>query len=136
MQEIQRNMIERNDQVELRLSLINGAGIGLFAKKKIKKNTRICDYGGHIEIVTSSQEISLQGDKSFYDATYGRIIHGNETTYGPFINDPRVEMLVNAKIKYNVRTDAFEVICNSTEDIKKGEEIYICYGPQFWDTHS
>ena len=113
-------------------STIEGAGNGLFARTLIKEKEQICDYRGE----TVSQEDIERED---FDKTYvfswpvgDTWMHVDakkeDSGFGRFINDPRDETKVNARITRRGN----KLVVVATTEILPGEEIFIDYGYEYW----
>lgn len=123
---------ENSEVVEIKNSKITDAGKGLFAKKKIKKGDFICWYFG----VLIEKDFVLN---EYYDSDYLLSNPHNEliidaadpsSCYGRYINDSLGLKKNNAEFIFYDNTFSAGVI--ATKNIKKGEEIYLSYGMEFW----
>ena len=130
-------MAVRKSNLEIKTSLIPGAGNGLFTKVKIKNGTIIGVFEGEIIPVDESDNrpesdgwfVELEND--LYLDCYP--IH-SEAKYA---ND--VDGIVKIKDVFNnseiccYDDDSTRVYLISNMDIEKGSEIYCSYGEQYWD---
>ena len=91
----------------------------------------ICRYGGKLidkdqSIASDSIYIRYNGNKA--DPLY---IDGDPiTSYGPKSNDPFDAERFNAKIMQLPNSN--QVCLMPTCDIRKGEEIFVAYGAEYW----
>jgi SET domain-containing protein len=105
--------------------------LGLFAKKKIKANKFICQYGGETYekfLLTTSD---VKGDSTYFDPSVNRIVYGTKDSLGCYANDPKDDTKCNCIIKYVHRNKTFEVFALEN-DIEKEEELYLAYGEDYW----
>jgi len=124
---------ENSDIVEIKPSKLTNAGDGLFATKSIKKDEFICWYSG----VYLSKEFIENG---YYESDYlfqprGRnklVIDASDpnSCYGRYINDSLSKMKKNSDFESYADTHSAAII--ATKNIRKGSEIYISYGNNFW----
>jgi SET domain-containing protein len=126
----------KKNKVEVRLSKIEGAGLGLFAKSKITKGELISEFTG--ELVNNKQlEILLSKRKMLflidYDENYTLDVE-NSNCLAKYANDAKgskkIKGLINNSkiIFYNDK-----VFLVATKDIKRREEIYTSYGKEYWN---
>jgi len=131
--------------VEVRTSTIQNAGQGVFATNYITKNTKIgryqglgmtksmidSIYGTGIATYALSVTCTNASDCGTYEPHKDHIVcidglfGGNWTTY---INDGP-----HSGIAENVYFAENGTIITLT-DIKKGEELFVSYGEEYWDT--
>ena len=139
-------------------SLINGAGLGIFAKQKIKKNTPIIIYYG--ELLSTNDILNLyQNDNTMYKndiSPYLRTtgidnmqVNGktsenqnNLNLKGYLVNDSNsISYIDELNIKNYIENDKNNVVIVETKDfpiyyasrdILEGEELYASYGLAFW----
>jgi hypothetical protein len=50
-----------------------------------------------------------------------------------FINDPRVEGRCNVKFEHIQEPDTWHCPVIAQRDIEAGEELFVSYGPRYWD---
>lgn len=79
------------------------------------------------KMVKMSKEGKILKEKKIYIDSWEE-----GSCYGRFINDPRNDHLVNARIV--MRGDKMVVI--ALEEIKPGQEIFISYGEDYWKARS
>jgi len=114
-----------NDFVGESQSTIPEAGVGLFAKKDIKKGEKICEYiGKKIRRVPKDARYCIKLRNGMYvDAIDPNSGHGR------FSNDSLHKLLDNAEF---VEDFANTVFLEATRDIKAGEEIFCSYGWEYY----
>ena len=121
----------KSDSLEVRTSLIPGAGNGLFALKDYEPNDILCEYTG--SRLTLLQTMRLK-DKTYLMGGFGLNCHidakDHPDVLARYINDARDEARQNAKfVKLKVAKKAQVV---AIQPIKAGDEIYASYGPVYW----
>jgi hypothetical protein len=123
-------------RVEVRRSLLAGAGWGLFAIKRFKENDSLATYEGNvITDLTSKDYLSSNRDYVNWavknaktkERIYIDAIH-ESSCFGRYANDPIDDHLVNAKILWNGK----RMILKATMDIDPGDEIYLSYSDDYW----
>ena len=124
---------DNNKTVELKDSKIAGAGTGLFAKKKFKKDEFICWYFG----VLVDKDLV---ENEYYDSDYllknphhlDFIIDADDplSCFGRYANDSLGRKKNNSRFEFYVDINTASLV--ATKDIKKGDEIYVDYGTDFW----
>ena len=129
----------RNSNLEVKKSIIPGAGNGLFTKVKIKKGTIIGLFGG--ELITDD-EADNRPD------SYGWFVDlGNGFSIDCYKNDAKANYandaqgLIKTRLKNNCNIqqdtdkDGNIFVCLIAEvDIPKGSEIFVSYGDSYWET--
>ena len=65
------------------------------------------------------------------DANGGRFFIGKAHSYGTYANDPLDILKYNADLSWNAATSRWEV--RSTVQIDYLDEIFVRYGPTFWE---
>lgn len=131
--------------MEVKRSLIPGAGLGLFACKHFPKNTLVGYYGGKIlpaESVTASDYIidnhSTTNFNNYLDASQStggicRYIndHNNHKQPRPRPNDAAS----TPRFYYNARFASYKerkAKVMTLKGVDVGEEFYINYGAAYW----
>lgn len=124
---------DNNKTVELKDSKIVGAGTGLFAKKKFKKDEFICWYFG----VLVEKDLV---ENEYYDSDYllknpyhlDLIIDADDplSCFARYANDSLSRKKTNSRFEFYVDINTASLV--ATKDIKKGDEIYVDYGTEFW----
>lgn len=125
------------DSVEIKTSIIEGAGLGLFAKKDIPKGTIIDAYYGRRIGLKEYYEISdyrsayimTINDNEFIEA-------GEEKNFVSYINDA-CGLTRNTGIRNNCKFDldqsGKEMLLITTRNIKAGSELFCPYGKSYWN---
>ncbi len=123
------------NKVEVKESVLPGAGQGLFAKEFIPKGTRIVEYKGK---VTNWKEVDdRDGNNGYiYYVKSHHVIDASrhKTALARYANDARglcrVKGLTN-NAEYT--EDGLKVYIESRKDIPAGAEILVEYGKEYWD---
>lgn len=123
-------------QLAIKESVIPGAGKGLFTTVFIPKGTIIVEYKGRI---TTWKEASANGDSSRYifHISDDRVIDAltYPKAHARYANDARglkkIKGLTNNS-RYIIDDD--RVFIESIKDIPAGQEIFVSYGKDYWDT--
>ena len=111
---------------EVRPSTISGCGDGLFSQATIYKGDTIGPYLG--KIITDAQSERKPYIDSHYLLWVCRdclIVGENYTRYVNHSESPNAQFVVSTRWK-KARIEA-------VKRIRPGEEIFIDYGPDFWD---
>ena len=143
------------NSVIIKKSSIPGAGMGVFASKNIKKDSIITEYKGKIYKNSNEQKLKninkIELDEYTLNLGNGKSIIGdkncrNVNSCAQLINDraildnPQKLIYENAN-KYiksieNVNcefvTISGKTYAKAVKDIKKGEELFIHYGYNYW----
>ena len=124
---------ENNEDVEIKQSKIKNAGKGLFATTNFEKDEFICWYMG----VLVEKDFVAHG---YYDSDYllGNPQHSDliidaddvNSCYGRYIKDSLALKKNNCEFKFYSNTTSGGVV--ASKNIKKGDELYISYGMEFW----
>lgn len=120
-------------QLEVKESMIPGAGKGLFTNEFIPKNTRIIEYKGRIRTWQEAQ----------YDDTNYYIFFVNENhvidakrqkkSLARYINDANgLQKVKGLRNNAQFICDGLKVFVESTRDIPAGTEIFVGYGKEYW----
>lgn len=120
-------------ELEVRKSLIEGAGQGLFARKHFRLDELICVYRG---TKLSFKEL-LSRSKRDYVMFISLNCHidaaSHPSVYARYVNDNFDENLLNARF---VKLKHYAVaLVVASRDIMEGEEIYAAYGEGYWRRH-
>ena len=135
-----------SNNVKVKKSEINNAGFGLFAKTDFKKGDYVCMYSGllvsnHV-VKKMSEERGAYVMATDYEDNNGDVKHTNidsynpESCYGRYANDildnTRYNIEINSGvfIEIDKRHGGLEI--TATKAIKKGAELYLKYGVQYW----
>lgn len=121
-----------DENVDIKKSKIPRAGNGLYAKKDFTKGDFICWYMGFL-----IEEDMV--DNGYYDSDYLLKLRGKDmyicaedkkSCYGRYINDGL------SKYKSNCEFETYDDVLSSgikaKRKIKRGDELYISYGPEYW----
>jgi SET domain-containing protein len=130
--------------LEVKLSNIHGAGLGLFTKQAISKNQIITFYDGEIIDWSIAKKLDTENKSSHirslafgFSAIDGfkKIPQDNNCGLGSFINDGFKNN--NSKFKkVFLKNCAREIILViATRFIEQNEEIFISYGNSYWKKH-
>jgi SET domain-containing protein len=133
-----------HELVETRPSCITGAGLGVFAKRNIGKNTVLFSYKG----VGCLTNVSLKHDREYRFEVAGTSYSVTLDDMGGMINDtvdfrpltpaesvalfngmaPKVMREYNCQFTLDGTELTIKAIC----DICAGDELYIDYGVNYW----
>lgn len=124
--------LEKN--LVIKRSKIPGAGMGLFTKVAIQKDTRIVEYKGRIE---KWSKVKHEDGYNGYLLQVNQRIAINALPYkkamGRFANDAlglhRITGLAN-NAEYILEGN--RCFIHAKRDIQKGEEILVSYGREYW----
>ena len=121
------NNISYTDKISIKNSLISGGGRGVFAEKDFKKGEviEVCplitDYKKNFE----NSKIKDYTFKSKFKKDQEVIVFGMCSMY-------------NHSNDFNVHhnQDPENMIYTASRDIKKGEELYVNYGGDYWNSRN
>ncbi|HWA35056.1 MAG TPA: SET domain-containing protein [Cyclobacteriaceae bacterium] len=133
LRRVKQQPLKRIKKVLIKKSLLPGAGKGLFAKTAFKKGDRITEYAGPLK---KWKDVK---DQDGYNAYLLRL---NRTTAidarrskspGRYANDAAGFVRVPG-LRNNAEYLTYGNRCfiEATRKIKKGEEIFVSYGGEFW----
>lgn len=129
-----------NPKVEVRMSLIPNAGLGMFALEDIPKDSVIATYGGRLVDYQEARYLSpeysvdfelgkgskLVGDDALEDlGIYANAIH-------PLNKDLKQNARFCLKSKVYLQDGRGRYDILARRDIKAGEEIVVSYGAMYW----
>ena len=126
--------LKSKDGLQIKNSSIPGFGKGLFATKDHRNNQKITDY--------SAKQVSQNPDPAWrYVLQIGenRFLNSEDKSnfVGRYINDsrgtnkrPNVRFTKGSRIFQ--KQDRYTVPIVSTKNIKKGDELFLSYGSNFW----
>jgi len=123
--------------VEIKESSIPNAGLGLFAKYDIPKDTIIDAYIGRE--MTAEQCYELDKHKEMYIMTINDnlfIDGGTEKNFISYTNDAR-GIVRTPGVRNNCRfelTDDNKMVLVASKKIKAGSELFVFYGDCYWRT--
>ena len=129
-------MGETTNDVIIKESKIRGAGMGLFANKSFRKGEFICWYTG---VFVLKEHVEQQYYKSSYLYQYPNspfIIDAEDplSCYARYANDSLSLRKNNADFDKFVDVPSAHLV--AIKAIRKNAEIYVSYGPEFWqDNH-
>lgn len=130
------DMTVKSRHLEIKTSNIPGSGLGLFTKVFIPRGSLVVEYKG---IVTTWAAVK---DQHFNDYIYyissQHVIDAGPTPneLARYANDAKG--LGQVKGIYNncfFKKMNGRVFLKARTDIQAGEEIYVNYGKEYWDTH-
>lgn len=115
---------------EVRKSRIKGAGYGLFATRDYQKGEFVTNYGG---ILRSQEAVDSSPCKYIFRDKWGfnwdaEIYFDPETERGRWINDD----LKGGNTFWVSREMRQPPKIFTKTKVKKGEEFYLSYGPEYW----
>ncbi len=124
------------NQLTVRKSRLPNAGKGLFTKKMIPKGSRIVEYKG---MITTWKDVNHDDGANGYIFFVSRnhVIDARHTTseLARYANDAkglqRVKGLTNNS---EYEREGKSVYIRATKNIPAGEEIFVGYGKEYWDT--
>lgn len=129
-------------QLEVAPSTIEGAGNGLFALTAIPKGDTVCHYTGYRHDYQSQKRLrdrsyvlKLQNGWPKYDRRNDGFVdaHPTREVLARYINDPRNEDKCNVKFEYIQQPGVWHCPVVALRDIEVGEELFISYGPRYWE---
>jgi len=126
----------KEDNVEVRLSKIKGAGKGIFAKSKIKKGELISQFTG--ELIENEKVEELNNNNEllyliYWDEKYTLNVE-NSNCLAKYANDAEgVKKIKGVKNNSKISWHNNKLFLEATKEIKTGEEIYVSYGKEYWD---
>jgi len=123
------------NKVEVKESVLPGAGKGLFAKEFIPKGSRIVEYKG--EITTWKEVDDNDGNNGYiYYVKRNHVIDASRRTnaLARYANDARGLKRVKGVTNNSMYTEeGLKVYIESCKDIPAGAEILVEYGKEYWD---
>ena len=122
-------------QLEVRKSQLPGSGKGLFTNIDIQKGTRIVEYKGRLHRWKDiKHEDGHNGYLLYINPNAVINAGGTLKLIGRYANDAnglvRIKGLRNNSEYVTIRSRCF---ITATKNIKKGEEIFVKYGKEYWD---
>jgi uncharacterized protein len=121
--------------VEVKESILPGAGKGLFAKKLIPKGTRIVEYKG--KITTWKEVNDNDGNNGYiYYVKRHHVIDASRHTgsLARYANDARgLQRVKGITNNSEYVEEGLKVYIESKKDIIAGAEILVEYGKEYWD---
>ncbi len=116
------------DDFEIKPSSIPGIGMGLFAKRTIRKGDTIGPYEGKVLNDRQCHRKPWIDSHHLLHICVDCTIHGeNYTRYINHSDKPSAHFVVSTRWK-TARVEALRTI-------RPGEELFLDYGPDFWAIH-
>jgi len=121
--------------LEIKKSVLPGAGKGLFTKKPIRRGTRIIEYKG--KVTTWKEADHKDGDNRYiYFVKRNHVIDAgaSKKTKARFANDAKGLKKIRG-ITNNAKyvEDGLKVFIEAKKNIPAGAEILVDYGKEYWD---
>ena len=129
-------------QLKVAPSTIEEAGNGLFALTAIPKGDTVCHYTGYRHDYQSQKRLrdrsyvlKLQNGWPKHDRRNDGFVDALPTreVLARYINDPRNEDKCNVKFEYIQQPGVWHCPVVALRDIEVGEELFISYGPRYWE---
>ncbi|MDZ4806964.1 MAG: SET domain-containing protein [Bacteroidota bacterium] len=122
-------------KLEIKKSVLPGAGKGLFAKELIPKGSRIVEYKGKI---TTWKEVDDNDGANVYIYYVKRhhVIDASRRTsvLARYANDARgLQRIKGIRNNAEYVEEGLKVYIESSKDIAAGAEILVEYGKEYWD---
>lgn len=119
--------------VEVRRSLVAGAGNGLFAKRDFARGDVICDYRG--KVLSLAQVLRLPPEaRDYLMGGFGLNVHIDASEAyavpGRYVNDNFDTARLNAHFRKLPKLRKAQVV--ALRPILAGDEIYAAYGAAYW----
>lgn len=117
-------------------SSLPGAGKGLFTKNLIPAGTRIVEYKGRITTWKEVKTSEVENNYIFY-VNRNHVINAEpyKKALGRYANDARgLRKIKGVRNNSIYAIDKDKVFIEATRDIFPGEEIFVDYGKDYWDT--
>lgn len=116
-------------------STISSAGKGLFTKTLIPKGTRILEYKGTVTTWDAVKDDPTNGYIYFVKPNHVIDARNHPKSLARYINDAKGLVRVKERVN-NAKfiTDGLRVYVEAIRDIQAGEEIFVEYGQQYWNT--
>jgi hypothetical protein len=137
-------------KVALKESLLPGAGRGVLATDFIPKDSYICFYDGEFRPVSNYDDFvfcyhlntqtfigykeprSNEGVGQFINDRFQFLLEDGENKFGSWQTKQKInEYIITSRQSQNVILDD-DMKFYASRDIQKGEELYLCYGVQYW----
>ena len=122
-------------KVEVKESILPGAGKGLFAKEPIPKGTRIVEYKGKITTWKEVDDDDGNNGYIYYIKRHHVIDASRHTSaLARYANDARgLQRLKGTTNNAEYVEDDLKVYIESKKDIPAGAEILVEYGKEYWN---
>ena len=126
-----------DETIAIKPSLIKGAGNGAFAKINIKSGRKLGEYNG---VLMGTEEYNALTDQSYIFEVAKKVQDKYYTFYIDAINSGDSLRYVNgantAKQKKKINVESYQyagrIFFRANKDIKKGQELIIDYGDNYW----
>jgi uncharacterized protein len=121
-------------QLYVKKSTLPNAGKGLFTKKFIPKGTRIIEYKGKVKTWKEVQDEEDENGYIYY-VKRSHVIDALKikNSLARYANDARgLERVKKISNNAEYAEDGVRVFIESTKDIPAGSEIFVSYGPEYW----
>lgn len=127
--------LKRDKGLRIKQSTIPGAGLGLFATKRIPRNTRIVAYEGEQlsrDQVEERYPGNTIGEYTLCGSNAVGCKDGRKTNSGAarFANDSRGTSKTN-NARFN-RAGQLSLRTTNNRPVQAGAEILVSYGPEYW----
>ena len=122
-------------KVEVKESMLPGAGKGLFAREPIPKGTRIVEYKGKITTWKEVDDDDGNNGYIYYIKRHHVIDASRHTSaLARYANDARgLQRLKGTTNNAEYVEDDLKVYIESRKDIPAGAEILVEYGKEYWN---
>ncbi|WP_205514106.1 SET domain-containing protein [Longitalea arenae] len=121
-------------QLYVKKSTLPNAGKGLFTKKFIPKGTRIVEYKGRTRTWKEVQADDQESPYIYY-VTRNFVIDAlnDKKAMARYANDARgLQRVKNINNNAEYVEDGTRVFIEAAKDIPAGGEIFVSYGPEYW----
>lgn len=118
----------------IKKSKLPNAGKGLFTKKEIEKGTRIVEYKGKLRKWRNVKHLDGYNGYLMY-ITRNAVIDAlpATNTLGRYANDASgFSRMLGLKNNCEYVSEGNKCYIESKRSIKKGEELFVSYGKEFW----
>jgi hypothetical protein len=121
-------------QLYVKKSTLPNAGKGLFTKKFIPKGTRIIEYKGKVKTWKEVQDEEGENGYIYYvKRTHVIDALKIKNSLARYANDARgLERVKSLNNNAEYVEDGLHVYIESTKDIPARSEIFVSYGPEYW----
>ncbi|KAJ1623932.1 hypothetical protein T492DRAFT_1051641 [Pavlovales sp. CCMP2436] len=119
--------------LDVRPSLVVGAGEGLFALRGFLEGELVCEYVGRVLSLAEVMRMSVP-DRDYVMGGFGLNVHvdgrHNHNMLARYINDNGDPALINAEfVKLRAERKA---LVRALRPLRAGEEIFCAYGEGYW----
>ena len=119
--------------IEVKESKLPNGGQGLFTKVDIPKGTRITEYKG--KFTTWAEVEDLFDNAYFFSIDDETVINAMDdlTSFGRYANDAKgLSKVKGLSNNADYMIEGKKVFIDAVKNIKKGEEIFVPYGTDYW----